>query len=339
MASANFIDKVTIRLRSGKGGAGSVHFRRERYIPKGGPDGGNGGRGGDIFLEANPQLNTLLHLRYTRHITAEDGKAGQENLRSGKDGADITIPVPLGTVAEAEEEDAPRVEITEPGQRVRLLQGGCGGKGNTHFATSTKQTPRHAQPGEPAQELTLTLTLKIIADVGIIGPPNAGKSTLLSVMSAAKPRIASYTFTTLTPQVGVVAYDKMTTFVMAEIPGLIQGAAQGKGLGMRFLQHAERNKFFLTLIPADLEDIAATYDQLYHELTQYSRDFADKPHLLAISKADLLDQEARLACQQALPPQLPLLFISAHTSEGLAELKSQLWHKLQSLSTDMPSSS
>ncbi|HEV7349199.1 GTPase ObgE [Telluribacter sp.] len=328
MASSNFIDYVKINARSGAGGAGSVHFRREKYVDKGGPDGGDGGRGGHIILRGNTQLWTLLHLKYTKHVKADAGKAGEGGRRKGAQGTDVILEVPLGTIARHAETGEQLLEITEEGQEVILLPGGRGGLGNDHFKTPTNQTPQHAQPGEPGQEAWIILELKVLADVGLVGFPNAGKSTLLSVISAARPEIASYPFTTLVPNLGVVSYRDFRSFVVADIPGIIEGASQGKGLGLRFLRHIERNSLLLFMVPADSEDIGAEYETLLNELRQYNPSLLDKQRLLAISKVDLLDEDERKQIPQQIPADVPHLLISAITQEGIEPLKDLIWKTL-----------
>ncbi|WP_266362849.1 GTPase ObgE [Tellurirhabdus rosea] len=320
---SNFIDYVKINCRSGAGGAGSMHFRREKHVPKGGPDGGDGGRGGHIILKGNAQLWTLLHLKYQKHIRAENGKAGEGGRRTGAQGSDVILEVPLGTIAKNPETGDQLAEVTEDGQEIILFSGGRGGLGNDHFKSATQQTPYYAQPGEPGQEEWVILELKLLADVGLVGFPNAGKSTLLSVMSAARPEIADYPFTTLVPNLGVVAYRDFKSFVMADIPGIIEGASQGKGLGLRFLRHIERNSVLLFLIPATAEDIRAEYNTLLNELHQYNPELMDKRRLLAISKCDLVEETESL--KDNLPADLPVLFISAVQQRGIQELKDQIW--------------
>jgi GTP-binding protein len=328
MSSANFIDQIRIECRSGKGGAGSRHLRREKYVPKGGPDGGDGGRGGHVILRGNAQLWTLLHLRYTKHVIANDGEGGGSNQCSGKMGEDRIIEVPLGTVAKDMETDEVLCEITEPGQEVVLLQGGRGGLGNQHFHSATFQTPRFAQPGEPGQEKWIVLELKVLADVGLVGHPNAGKSTLLSVLSAAKPKIADYPFTTLVPNLGIVSYRDGQSFVMADIPGIIEGAHEGKGIGLRFLRHIERNSLLLFMVAADSPDIRAEYKVLLNELEQYSPELLHKDRLLAISKCDLLDDELSAALRKELPKDVQCVMISSVAAKGLDELKDVIWKRL-----------
>lgn len=307
-----------------------MHFHREKFVPKGGPDGGDGGRGGHIILRGNSQLWTLLHLKYRKHIRAEDGGAGEGQNRTGADGKDEILEVPLGTVAKRAESGEIVCEINTDGQEVILKAGGRGGKGNSFFTSPTNQAPQHAQPGEPAQEDWIILELKLLADVGLVGFPNAGKSTLLSVMSAAKPKIADYAFTTLTPNLGVVPYYDDKSFVMADIPGIIEGAAEGKGLGIRFLRHIERNSLLLFLIPADSADIRKEFDILLNELRQYNPELLDKKRLLAISKSDMLDEELKEAIKKELPAGIPSVFVSGLKKEGLKELKDLIWQTLKS---------
>ena len=328
MAESNFVDYVKIYCRSGKGGRGSSHFRREKYIPKGGPDGGDGGRGGHIYLRGNRNYWTLLHLKYERHILATNGESGSAKRSSGKNGEDRVIEVPCGTVVYDADTGEYLCDVTEDGQQVMLLKGGRGGLGNFNFKTSTNQAPRYAQPGEPAQERTVILQLKLLADVGLVGFPNAGKSTLLSVVSAAKPKIANYPFTTLEPNLGIVSYRDNRSFVMADIPGIIEGASEGKGLGLRFLRHIERNSLLLFMVPADTDDIRKEYEILSNELEQYNPDLLDKPRVLAITKSDLLDDELIEALSEDLPEGIPHLFISAVAGKGITELKDLLWKAL-----------
>ena len=328
MAESNFVDYVKIYCRSGKGGRGSSHFRREKYIPKGGPDGGDGGRGGHIYLRGNRNYWTLLHLKYERHILATNGESGSAKRSSGKYGEDRVIEVPCGTVVYDADTGEYLCDVTEDGQQVMLLKGGRGGLGNFNFKTSTNQAPRYAQPGEPAQERTVILQLKLLADVGLVGFPNAGKSTLLSVVSAAKPKIANYPFTTLEPNLGIVSYRDNRSFVMADIPGIIEGASEGKGLGLRFLRHIERNSLLLFMVPADTDDIRKEYEILSNELEQYNPDLLDKPRVLAITKSDLLDDELIEALSEDLPEGIPHLFISAVAGKGITELKDLLWKAL-----------
>ena len=329
MASSNFIDHVKLCSRTGAGGAGSAHFRREKFVPKGGPDGGDGGRGGHIILKGNRQLWTLLHLRYQKHVIAENGSPGAGNNKTGAQGNDIILEVPLGTIAKDAETNQVKVEINEHGEQQILTPGGRGGLGNQHFKTATNRSPRYAQPGEPGLEEWIVLELKLLADVGLVGFPNAGKSTLLSTISAAKPEIADYPFTTLVPNLGVVAYRDYKSFVMADIPGIIEGAAQGKGLGTRFLRHIERNSLLLFVIPADSTDISEEYKVLLGELQQYNPELLDKKRVLAISKSDLLDHELMTAIENELPTELPHVFISAITNQGLDPLKDLIWQSLQ----------
>lgn len=329
MSSTNFVDYVKIYCRSGKGGAGSVHFRREKFIPKGGPDGGNGGRGGDIYLMGNDQLWTLIHLKYKRHVIAESGGAGTGALCSGTDGQDIVIEVPLGTVAKNFETNEVLCEITQKGEKVMLLKGGRGGLGNWNFRTATLQTPRFAQPGEPEQEAQVILELKILADIGLVGFPNAGKSTLLSVVSAAKPKIADYPFTTLVPNIGIVEHRDSKSFVIADIPGIIEGAHEGKGLGLRFLRHIERNSMLLFMVPSDSDSIHKQYDILLNELKMYNPELLDKKRVLAITKSDLIDDELKKEIEKDLP-EIPFIFISAQTGKGITPLKDLLWKQLNS---------
>lgn len=328
MANSNFVDYVKIYCRSGKGGAGSAHFHREKYIPKGGPDGGDGGRGGHIILRGNKDYWTLLHLRYTRHIMAGNGESGGSSRSFGADGKDVYIDVPCGTVAYDAETGQFLCDITEDKQEVVLLKGGRGGLGNWHFRTATNQTPRYAQPGEPMQEKYVILELKVLGDVGLVGFPNAGKSTLLSVVSAAKPEIANYPFTTLVPNLGIVEYRGGKSFCMADIPGIIEGASTGKGLGLRFLRHIERNAILLFLIPADSEDINKEYQILLHELEEYNPDLIRKQKVLAISKSDMLDEELIEAMEKELPTEVPHIFISSVSGYGITELKDLLWTEI-----------
>lgn len=327
MAQANFIDHVIIYCRSGKGGAGSVHFYRDRRTPKGGPDGGNGGRGGHIILRGNTNRWTLLHLRYKKHIFAESGGAGSGANKTGSDGEDIYLDVPPGTVAKDADTNEVLFEITEHGQEVVLNKGGRGGLGNTNFKSPTNRTPRYAQPGEPEVEARRVLELKVLADVGLVGFPNAGKSTLLSVVSAAKPKIADYEFTTLTPNLGMINYRDGKSFVMADIPGIIEGASQGKGLGHRFLRHIERNSVLLFMIPADVSDIAEQYETLLSELDKYNPELLDKKRILAISKSDMLDDELIEETEKELP-DVPHIFISSVAQTGLTELKDMIWRSM-----------
>lgn len=326
MAGSNFVDYVKIHCTSGNGGGGSAHFRREKYIPKGGPDGGDGGRGGHVIIRGNAQLWTLLHLKYRKHVKAGHGEHGQGQLKTGAMGRDEILEVPLGTVARDEEGEF-LWEITEDGQEQILMQGGKGGLGNDHFKSSVNQTPRYAQPGEDGREGWRILELKVLADVGLVGFPNAGKSTLLSVVSAAKPEIANYAFTTLTPNLGIVKYRDYRSFIMADIPGIIEGAHEGKGLGLRFLRHIERNSLLLFLVPADADDIHNEYKILLNELEKYNPELLDKDRLLAISKSDMLDDELKEEIEQDLP-EVPYLFISSVAQQGLVELKDLIWKHL-----------
>ncbi len=328
MSSPNFIDYVKFCSRSGHGGAGYLHFHREKLVQHGGPDGGDGGRGGHIILRGNSQLWTLLHLRYRKHVIATSGNKGEEQNRTGASGKDEILDVPLGTVARQAETDEVLFEITEDGKEYILTPGGRGGRGNAYFATSTNQAPQHAQPGEAGTEEWIVLELKLLADVGLVGFPNAGKSTLLSVVSAAKPKIADYPFTTLTPNLGVVSYRDDKSFVMADIPGIIEGAAEGKGLGLRFLRHIERNSLLLFLIPADSEDIRNEYEILLNELNKYNPELLDKKRILAVSKSDMLDDELKTAIQKELPEGIPAAFISSVTNQGLLGLKDLIWQNL-----------
>ena len=328
MAESNFVDYVKIYCRSGKGGRGSSHFRREKYIPKGGPDGGDGGRGGHIYLRGNRNYWTLLHLKYERHIIATNGGNGSAKRSTGKDGEDRIIEVPCGTVVYDAETGEFICDVTQDGQQVMLLKGGKGGLGNWNFKTSTNQAPRYAQPGEPALERRVILQLKLLADVGLVGFPNAGKSTLLSVVSAAKPKIANYPFTTLEPNLGIVSYRDNRSFVMADIPGIIEGASEGKGLGLRFLRHIERNSLLLFMIPADTDDIRKEYEILHNELVKYNPELLDKRRVLAITKSDMLDEELIEALSQDLPEGIPFVFISSITGLGITELKDLLWKEL-----------
>ena len=327
MPGSNFVDYVKIYCRSGKGGAGSAHLRREKFIPKGGPDGGDGGRGGHVILRGNRQMWTLLHLRYRRHIFAENGKPGGRQQSTGADGNDVIVDVPLGTVARDEQTGEVLFEITADNDEKILAKGGRGGQGNTHFKSPTNQTPRYAQPGEQGIEGAFILELKILADVGLVGFPNAGKSTLLSVVSAAKPKIADYPFTTMVPTIGIVPYHGEKSFIMADIPGIIEGAHEGKGLGLRFLRHIERNSMLLFIIPADSKNITEEYNILLNELRIYNPELLDKLRALAISKSDLLDEELKEEIRKDLPP-LSYVFISSITGEGIPRLKEMIWRKL-----------
>jgi len=330
MADSNFIDYVKILCRSGKGGAGSRHFHRAKYVPKGGPDGGDGGLGGHIILKGNRHMWTLLPLRYQRHVFATDGQSGGAGRSFGKDGEDRIIEVPVGTAVFDAETGAYICEITEDGQEIKLLRGGKGGLGNWHFATSTNRAPRYSQPGQPAIEKAVVLELKLLGDVGLVGFPNAGKSTLLSAISAAKPKIGDYPFTTMEPSLGIVNYRGDKSFVMADIPGIIEGASEGKGLGLRFLRHIERNAVLLFMIPADSDDIRRDYEILLKELREFNPDLADKSMVLAISKSDMLDDELREEMSKELPEGVSSVFISAVTGQGLTELKDLLWREINS---------
>lgn len=330
MTEGNFVDYVKMYVSSGSGGKGSVHLHREKYITKGGPDGGDGGRGGHVILRGNSNLWTLLHLKFKKHIRAGHGGNGSKSRSSGSDGEDVYLDVPLGTVVRDTETNTILFEITDEGQETIVAQGGKGGLGNWHFKTSTNQTPRYAQPGLPLEEKYVTLELKVLADVGLVGFPNAGKSTLLSVVTSAKPKIADYEFTTLKPNLGIVEYRDFQTFVMADIPGIIEGAAEGKGLGHYFLRHIERNSILLFLIPADAEDIKKQYDILLDELRRYNPEMLDKERIIAISKCDMLDQELQAELKVELDNELPIpyLFISSVAQQGITELKDVLWKML-----------
>ncbi len=327
MSGSNFVDYVKIFCRSGNGGRGSAHFRREKFIPKGGPDGGDGGRGGHVIVRGNDQLWTLIHLKYQRHIFAEHGKPGAGALKTGADGSDAVIEVPPGTVAKNAETGEVMFEITSHGEEKIIARGGRGGLGNDHFKSATNQTPRYAQPGEPGIEDWFILELKILADVGLVGFPNAGKSTLLSVISAAKPKIADYPFTTLVPNLGIVRYRGDKSFVVADIPGIIEGAHEGKGLGHRFLRHIERNSILLFMIPVDTSDIRSVYDILINELRMYNPELLDKKRVLAITKCDMADDEILEATSPLLPP-VPAVFISSVSGKGIDKLKDTLWRAL-----------
>ncbi len=328
MAQSNFIDYVKIYCRSGKGGAGSLHFHRAKYVPKGGPDGGDGGRGGHVILRGNSNLWTLLHLKYQRHIMATDGTHGGESRSFGKDGEDKYIDVPCGTVVYDGDTGDYICEVKEDKQEIILLKGGRGGLGNWHFRTATNQAPRFAQPGEPCQERNIILQLKVLADVGLVGFPNAGKSTLLSVISAAKPEIADYPFTTLVPNLGIVSYRDDKSFCVADIPGIIEGAAEGKGLGLRFLRHIERNAVLLFMVPADTEDINKEYNILLEELRKYNPELLQKQRLLAVSKCDMLDETLMRQMQKDLPTDIPTIFISSVAGIGIDRLKDMLWEEI-----------
>lgn len=329
MADSNFIDYVKVLCRSGKGGAGSRHFHRAKYVPKGGPDGGDGGRGGHIILRGNSHMWTLLPLRYRRHIFAGNGESGSAGRSFGKDGEDVTVEVPCGTVVFDAETGEFLCEITGDGEEVKLLRGGRGGLGNWHFKSATNQTPRYAQPGEEGDEGAFILELKVLADVGLVGFPNAGKSTLLSVVSAAKPKIANYAFTTLEPNLGIVEVRDHKSFVMADIPGIIEGAHEGKGLGTRFLRHIERNSVLLFMVPADSDDVQRDYEVLLGELTQYNPELLDKRRLLAITKCDMLDDELIAQMRPQLPQGVPAVFISSVSGLNIQQLKDMLWQALQ----------
>lgn len=326
--SANFIDYVKIYTKSGSGGAGSAHFRREKFVPKGGPDGGDGGRGGHVIIKGNKQLWTLLHLKYRKHVIAGNGVNGAGNLKQGADGRDEILEVPLGTVARNADTNDIISEIIDDGQVSIVTPGGKGGLGNDHFKSATNQSPRYAQPGESSVEQTVILELKVLADVGLVGFPNAGKSTLLSVLSAAKPKIADYPFTTLVPNLGVIPYRDYKSFIMADIPGIIEGAAEGKGLGTRFLRHIERNAVLLFMIPADTNNISEEYQILLKELMEYNPELLDKHRVLAITKCDLLDEELKEEIQNEIPADIQSILISSVAEEGLSELKDALWEKL-----------
>lgn len=327
MASDNFVDYVKIHCTSGKGGRGSAHFRREKYIPLGGPDGGDGGRGGHVILRGNAQLWTLLHLKFKKHIKAAHGKDGSGNLKTGAQGEDVYIDVPLGTIAKDDETGEVLFEITEDGEERIIQPGGRGGMGNTHFKSPTNQAPHFAQPGEDSQEGWKVLELKVLADVGLVGKPNAGKSTLLSVISSAKPEIGDYPFTTLRPNLGIVKYRDYRSFIMADIPGIIEDAHKGKGLGLRFLRHIERNSLLLFMIPADSDDIHKEYKLLLKELKLYNPELLHKERILAITKSDMLDQELMDEIKKDLP-KIPFLFISSVAQMGLVELKDMIWERL-----------
>lgn len=328
MAESNFVDYVKIYCRSGKGGRGSMHMRRAKYIPNGGPDGGDGGRGGHVILRGNRNYWTLLHLRYERHAFATHGENGSRNKCFGKDGVDKIIEVPCGTVAYNAETGEYICDITEHGQEFILLKGGRGGLGNWHFRTATNQAPRYAQPGEPMQEMEVILELKLLADVGLVGFPNAGKSTLLSSITSAKPKIANYPFTTMEPNLGIVSYHEGKSFVMADIPGIIEGASEGRGLGLRFLRHIERNSLLLFMVPADTEDIKKEYEILLNELATFNPEMLDKQRVLAVTKCDLVDQDLIELLEPTLPEGIPHVFISAISGLGIAQLKDILWTEL-----------
>ncbi|MGJ8592503.1 MAG: GTPase ObgE [Aquaticitalea sp.] len=330
MTEGNFVDYVKMHVTSGNGGKGSMHLHREKFITKGGPDGGDGGRGGHVIIRGNENLWTLLHLKFKKHFQAGHGEHGSKSRSTGADGEDVYVDVPLGTVVKDSETDKVLFEITENGEEKIIVEGGMGGLGNWHFKTSTNQTPRHSQPGKPKQEMDILMELKVLADVGLVGFPNAGKSTLLSVVTSAKPKIADYEFTTLKPNLGIVEYRDFKTFVMADIPGIIEGAAEGKGLGHYFLRHIERNSILLFLIPADAKDIHKQYEILLDELRRYNPEMLDKDRLIAISKCDMLDDELKAELKTELDKTLPIeyLFISSVAQQGLTELKDKLWKML-----------
>ena len=337
MPESNFVDYVKIYCRSGKGGRGSMHLRRVKYSPNGGPDGGDGGRGGNIYLRGNHNYWTLLHLKYQRHVFAEHGGNGGRDKCHGTDGKDMYIDVPCGTVVYNAETGKFVCDVMHDGQVVMLLKGGRGGLGNFQFRTATNQTPRYAQPGEPMEEMTIILELKLLADVGLVGFPNAGKSTLLSSLSSARPKIANYPFTTLEPSLGIVAYHDHKSFVMADIPGIIEGASEGKGLGLRFLRHIERNSLLLFMVPGDTDDIKKEYEVLLNELNNFNPELNDKHRVLAVTKCDLLDEELMEMLRETLPTDLPVVFISSVTGLGLSELKDILWRELNSESNKLQS--
>ena len=334
---SNFVDYVKISCRSGKGGKGSMHLRHVKYQPNGGPDGGDGGRGGHVYLRGNHNYWTLLHLKYQRHVFAGHGGNGGRDKKHGTNGKDEYIDVPCGTVVYNAETGKYICDVTEDGQVVMLLRGGRGGLGNFQFRTATNQAPRYAQPGEPMEEMTVILELKLLADVGLVGLPNAGKSTLLSALSSAKPKIANYPFTTLEPSLGIVAYHERQSFVMADIPGIIEGASEGKGLGLRFLRHIERNSLLLFMVPGDTDDIGREYELLLRELQNFNPDMLDKHRVLAVTKCDLLDDELIEMLHETLPSDVPVVFISAVTGMGLDELKDVLWRELNSESNKLQS--
>ena len=329
MPDSNFIDYVKIYCASGHGGAGSAHLHRAKYVPKGGPDGGDGGRGGHIILRANPQFWTLIHLKYRKHIKAEDGEPGGSANRTGKSGSDVVLEVPVGTVAKDAESGEVIFEMLEPGEERILCKGGRGGLGNSNFKTATLQTPRFAQSGEEGQEGVYVLELKLLADVGLVGFPNAGKSTLLSTVTAARPKIASYAFTTLEPNLGIVDYYDGKSFVMADIPGIIEGAHEGRGIGLRFLRHIERNSVLLFMVSVEEDDVAAAYRTLLSELKLYNPELLAKQRVLAITKCDLIDKDIEKEMRPHLPRKVPCVFISSATGEGIAKLKDILWEALQ----------
>lgn len=335
MADSNFVDYVKIYCRSGKGGRGSMHLRHVKYQPNGGPDGGDGGHGGSVYLRGNHNYWTLLHLKYRRHVYAEHGGNGGRDKCHGTDGKDVYIDVPCGTVVYNAETGKYICDVTYDGQTVLLLKGGRGGLGNFQFRSPTNQAPRYAQPGEPMEELTVILELKLLADVGLVGFPNAGKSTLLSAVSSAQPKIANYPFTTLEPSLGIVEYRDHKSFVMADIPGIIEGASAGKGLGLRFLRHIERNSLLLFMVPGDTDDIKKDYEVLLNELSQFNSEMLDKHRVLAITKCDLLDEELEDMLKSTLPTDVPVVFISAVTGKGLGDLKDILWTELNSESNKL----
>lgn len=337
MPESNFVDYVKICCRSGKGGRGSMHMHRAKYVPNGGPDGGDGGRGGHVYLRGNHNYWTLLHLRYERHVFAGHGGNGGKSKSTGRDGEDRYIDVPCGTVVYDAETGEYLCDVKEDGQVVMLLKGGRGGLGNWNFRTSTNQAPRYAQPGEPMQERTVIMELKLLADVGLVGFPNAGKSTLLSALSSARPKIANYPFTTMEPSLGIVSYRDNQSFVMADIPGIIEGASEGRGLGLRFLRHIERNSLLLFMVPGDTDDIRHEYEVLLNEVSTFNPQLLDKQRVLAITKSDLLDDELVELLSQNLPDDLPHVFISAVADKGLTELKDILWEALNSESNKLQS--
>lgn len=328
MTEGNFVDYIKIYASSGKGGSGSAHLHREKYIAKGGPDGGDGGRGGHVIFKGDKNMWTLFHLKFKRHFRAEHGGSGGSSRSTGKDGADVIVPVPLGTIIRDADTDEILFEITSEEEEVIILEGGKGGRGNWHFKSPTNQTPRYAQPGIEGKEAWFRVELKILADVGLVGFPNAGKSTLLSVLTAAKPKIADYAFTTLKPNLGIVEYRNHQSFVMADIPGIIEGASEGKGLGHYFLRHIERNSLLLFLVPADSDDIQKEYEVLLNELRKHNPELLDKDRVLAISKSDMLDDELKAEIKAELPEGIEALFISSVAQMGLMELKDKLWSKL-----------
>jgi GTP-binding protein len=330
MTEGNFVDYVKMHVASGNGGKGSAHLHREKYIQKGGPDGGDGGRGGHVIIKGNANLWTLLHLKFKRHVKAGHGEHGSSGRSTGADGEDYIVEVPLGTIVKDTDTGATLFEITEDGEEKIVVEGGMGGRGNWHFKSSTNQTPRYAQPGIPSEEKNITIELKVLADVGLVGFPNAGKSTLLSVLTSAKPKIADYEFTTLKPNLGIVKYRDYQSFVMADIPGIIEGAAEGKGLGYYFLRHIERNSILLFLIPADADDIVKQYDILVDELKRYNPEMLDKERFVVVSKSDMLDDELKSEISSILDKDLETdyMFISSVAQQGLTELKDKLWQML-----------